>query len=186
MDWFFNKEHRYAAYEVSKQRLREVDTTDSFFMPFRKAYGNYYDKWLILKKDDYVYTVYDQTQLIGFLKLKIEDKVDDFTAIMPPFRILPRLKISSMRTLDSYPGLGSQLMGIILNFALKNGLNEIYGTIPKDLPEKSRTDTFFEKWGFRVWGQKISRGIIETVIYRNLTERPINKDLIGLFPLSSL
>lgn len=180
MDWFIKKKYDHASYVISIQQFKEVDINDSFFTPFRQAYGEYYDKWVELKKDDYVYTVYDQSYLVGFLKLKIEDKDDDFTGIVPPFSTQRRLKISSMRTLSTYPGLGSRFMGIILSVAREKGLNEIYGTFPEDLHEKARVDRFFEKWGFRIWGRKYSRGLTETVITRNLSEGIAYVGLFGI------
>ena len=158
-------------YEIAEKAFKEVDTDDSFFDPFKNAYGEYYIEWLDKKKEDNVYTVSDNGNLVGFLKLKTESELEDFIGISPAFKLIKRLKISSLRTLAEYPGLGSFLMRFIFMEAEANEVEEIYGTVPIDLPEKERVDRFLTKWGYAKQGEKRSRGLIETVYVYDMRDK---------------
>lgn len=156
-------------FEISKDILGNLDLHSSFFDVFRNSYGSYFSEWWHKKLKDPVYVVKDERILLGFLKLKIEEKSEDYTDIIPYMSPRRRLKISSLKVDSSCSsrGLGRRFMQIIFSEAIIHNVDEIYGTVVLEGDTVAGLVKYLERWGFFVFGHKKSHGIEEDVYVNN-------------------
>ena len=167
-------------FEIEEEEFAKLDINAPFFDIFHQMYGEYYKDWAERKKQDPVYTVFDNQILIGLLKLKVEEKEEDYTDITPILTPAKRMKISSLKTLRDYPGLGTMFMRIILEKSIRSNAEEIYGTVPLNLPEFDRVVKYLTKWGFKREGSKYSHGVHEDVYVLPLNGNDLADKLFNL------
>lgn len=152
-------------YVITKDILGNLDLYSSFFDVFRHSYGSYFLEWWSKKKKDPVYVVKDEYVILGFLKLKIEEKNEDYSDIVPYMSPQKRLKISSLKVDASFSnrGLGTRFMQIIFSEAVQHNVDEIYGTVVKEGETIGGLVKYLKKWGFCGLAHKKSHGIEEDV-----------------------
>lgn len=152
---------------IASKRFQNIDTQSTFFDSFKRAYGSYYFTWLKEKSNDIVTVVEKQDgEVIGFLKLKVEDETENYSDLTPVFPPLRRIKISSLKALPNNYKIGSQLMSISLEFAEQEGADEIYATILQKCEYYDRMVGFLKKWGFEIVATKFSHDVMEDVLVR--------------------
>lgn len=146
-----------------RKKMKQVDFSDPFFSSFREAYGPYYDKWLTLKKEDYILIAKAQDKIIGFMKLKFESDGEDYSDINPILPSGKRLKISSFKVDNHNHELSSFFLIIAAAMAHRYEAKEVYATIPLHKEYTSQLESFLLKRGFRKYGSKFSHNIEEDV-----------------------
>lgn len=155
------KIHRNVIYE--EKMMKDIDFQNSFFLSFMDAYSPYYFEWILKKKEDSVLVAYSDEIIVGFLKLKIEDREEDYSQLVP---ILPpgrRLKISSFKVIDHDHEVTNTLYHKVITTANENSIGEIYATIPIKKSYTHQLERFLLKRGFKRYGTKTSHGIEEDV-----------------------
>lgn len=157
-------------YTIQKQRLKDIDTDLSFFDSFKSTYSPYYVLWLQKKMQDSVYVSYNDDNIIGFMKLKIENEEEDYSDITPIFLPCKRLKICSLKIESSIYGLSRQFMEIVLDNAIQKAVSEIYATIAENCIGKEKLIHFLQKYGFKKHGTKFSHGIQEDVFSMSINQ----------------
>lgn len=150
---------------ISKDILGNLDLHSSFFDVFKQSYGPYFSLWWQKKKKDPVYVVREERILMGFLKLKVEERNEVYTDIIPYMAPQKRLKISSLKVDSSVSrmGVGRRFMQIIFSEAIMHNVDEIYGTVVLEGDTIPGLVKYLERWGFFVFGRKKSHGIEEDV-----------------------
>lgn len=145
----------YKVLNVQKLKFGRINLNDSFFDSLKEDYSGF-DKWFIKKYDDEAYITVNSNNgmLLSFLYLKIEDKNENYSNIMPAFLPKKRLKIGTFKVINNGFRLGERFLKIIFDNALKNRVEEIYVTIYDKRDEQKRLIQLLEQWGFVYWGMK--------------------------------
>lgn len=145
----------YKVLNVQKLKFGRINLNDSFFDSLKEDYSGF-DKWFIKKYDDEAYITVNSNNgmLLSFLYLKIEDKSENYSNIMPAFLPKKRLKIGTFKVINNGFRLGERFLKIIFDNALKNRVEEIYVTIYDKRDEQKRLIQLLEQWGFVYWGMK--------------------------------
>lgn len=152
---------RCIVYEEKK--MKDFDFNDSFFQSFVEAYEPYYWDWIEKKKEDGVFVSYSNGNILGFLKLKIEDVNEDYSTMQPSLPPARRMKISSFKVSDHNHEVSNTLFSRVLNEAINASVQEIYATIPLDKSYTYQLERFLIKRGFKRYGTQISHTIKEDV-----------------------
>ena len=156
---------------IKEKLFEEVDISQPFFDSFRRSYPGFND-WASRKRKDNVYVVEHDGQVVGFLKLKIEDETEDYSDMTLPFPPKRRLKVCSLKS--TIPGLGMPFMELTYLMTMEYGVDEVYLTINNPSMDVMK---FFFKNGFVVYGNKITNNLTETV-YRYECNYPTNQKTV--------
>lgn len=142
---------------VSKCKFGSLSIEDSFFYDFKKEYNPYFVKWFHNKANDEVFVSADNKGKIkAFLKLKVEDKEENYSDIHPTFSPCRRLKISSFKVDYNGQKLGERFIRIITQEAISNFVDEVYFTIFNNNKSRKRLIKMLKAWGFEKHGEKMS------------------------------
>lgn len=92
----------YKVLNVQKLKFGRINLNDSFFGSLKEDYSGF-DKWFIKKYDDEAYITVNSNNgmLLSFLYLKIEDKNENYSNIMPTFLPKKRLKIGTFKVINN-------------------------------------------------------------------------------------
>lgn len=115
---------------ITETYLYNLDSMDSFFDTLREDYKDF-DNWLENKKKMQIkaYVSFMANNKIGaLLILKVEDKSENYETFDRPFNEERRVKVSTFKVADNGKSLGEAFIKIIVDYALKNNINEIYVT----------------------------------------------------------
>lgn len=172
----------YKVLNVQKKHFGHIDLSDDFFATFKEDYPGF-DKWFLKKSDDFSYVTLNKTNglILSFLYLKVEDKNENYTDILPTFAAKKRLKIGTFKVINNGFRLGERFMKIIFDNALVNKVDEIYVTIFDHRDEQKRLIDLIEQWGFVFWGMKGE----ERVYVRDFTPAFNIEKLKGNYPYLS-
>ena len=145
----------YKVLNVKKVRFGHLNLQDPFFDSLRMDYPEF-NQWFIKKFDDECYVTInsDNKLLLSFLYLKIENKDENYSDIIPELPPKKRLKVGTFKVISNGFRLGERFLKIIFDNALKNKVDEIYVTIFGKSPEQQRLISLLEQWGFCYWGTK--------------------------------
>ncbi|WP_375191045.1 PIN domain-containing protein [Chryseobacterium sp.] len=145
----------YTVLNVQKLKFGRINLDDDFFESLKEDYKGF-DKWFIKKFDDEAYITVNSnnSRLLSFLYLKIEDRDENYTDIKPPFFSKKRLKVGTFKVINNGFRLGERFMKVIFDNAIKNKVEEIYVTIFDKRDEQKRLIFLLEQWGFTLWGTK--------------------------------
>jgi len=156
----------YKVLSVKKKRFGEVNLSDSFFDSFKEDYREF-EKWYIRKSDDFAYVTLTDNQVTSFLFLKVEDKNENYSNIIPPLTPKKRLKIGTFKITGTGARLSERFMKIIFDNALRTKVEEIYVTIFNKRLEQKMLVSVLEEWGFIYHGEKTTENGVESVYVRN-------------------
>ena len=158
----------YKVLSVQKEYFGNIDLEDKFFDSLKEDYVGF-DKWFNKKSNEIAYVTYKDKKLLSFLYLKIEDKDENYTDIIPAFYPKKRLKIGTFKVEHNGVKLGERFIKIIFDNAIANKVDEIYVTIFDKRDGQKRLINLFEEYGFVKWGQKGENG--ELVYIRDFSKR---------------
>lgn len=172
----------YKVLNVQKLKFGRINLNDDFFSSLKEDYDGF-DKWFIRKFDEEAYITVNSNNglLLSFLFLKVEDKDENYTDIMPAFLPKTRLKVGTFKVINNGFRLGERFMKIIFDNALKNRVDEIYVTIFNKRDEQRRLIDLLEQWGFNLWGKKNG----ELVYVRDFSKKVNTLNLKHSYPYIS-
>lgn len=156
----------YKVLSVTKKMFGEINIGDSFFDSFKEDYKGF-EKWFVKKSDDIAYVTINRGNILSFLYLKVEEKGEDYSDIMPVFRPKKRLKIGTFKVISNGVRLGERFMKIIFDNAIQYKVEEIYVTIFDKREEQKRLISLLEDWGFIRHGEKYTENGTELVYVRD-------------------
>ncbi len=143
----------YKVLSVAKKHFGEINLNDSFFDSFKEDYIGF-DKWFNKKSDEIAYVTHNKGNLLSFLYLKVEDKSENYSDIIPSFKPKKRLKIGTLKVVSNGVRLGERFLKVIFDNALQYKVDEIYVTIFDKRDEQKRLIGLLEDWGFVKYGVK--------------------------------
>ena len=168
-------------------KFGSLSINDSFFNDFKREYNPYFVNWFNNKADDDVFISTDKKgRLKALLKLKIEDKTEDYSDIYPVFQPSKRLKISSMKVNYNGQKLGERFMRIIFQTALINHVEEIYVTIFNNSKSRKRLIDMIQTWGFEKYGEKDCGKSYKEQVYVKKMKDTIKNDVMKNYPMHHL
>ena len=172
----------YKVLNVQKKQFGYINLNDNFFDSLKEDY-NGFDKWFIKKSDDLAYVTTNKANglILSFLYLKVENKEENYTDIIPTFAPKKRLKIGTFKVINNGFRLGERFLKIIFDNALVNKVDEIYVTIFDHRDEQKRLIDLMEQWGFILWGMKGN----ERVYVRDFKPNFDINDLKSIYPYVS-
>lgn len=150
----------YPVLSVKLTKIGTLDIKDSFFDSLREDYeGIKFNKWFLNKSNEDAYVFNNAKGLQGFLYLKIENEDEDYSDIEPAFKPLRRLKVGTFKINSTGLRVGERFIKIIIDYALKSKVDEIYVTLFENRREEVKTlMNLMMSWGFTRWGYKHSNG----------------------------
>lgn len=137
----------YPVLSVKRVRFGSVNLSDDFFKYFRLMYPGF-DNWFNRKFDEYAYIVDGEKGLEGFLYIKTEERDEPYGHFSKPFASKKRLKIGTFKVVSTGYRLGERFIKIIMDNALRRGVEEIYVTIFKNEEAVKPLVGLLESWGF--------------------------------------
>lgn len=162
---------------IQSQYFRDIDLDNEFFSSLKKDYSEF-NSWFVKKATEgqHAFTLHEDTQLMAFLYLKIEDEVDE--AIIPKFIEKKRLKVGTFKIDAHGTKLGERFVKKILDVAVVKKIDEIYVTIfDKHQPLINLLKTF----GFNEHGTKTTSNGKELVLLKNLFN--LKNDILRDYPI---
>jgi len=162
---------------IQSQYFKDIDLDDVFFDSLKEDYSEF-NSWFVKKAIDgvHAFTLYENTQLMAFLYLKIEDEIDD--SISPKFGEKRRLKVGTFKIDAHGTKLGERFVKKILDVAVVKKIDEVYVTIfEKHQPLINLLKTF----GFFEYGTKTTSNGKELVLLKNLFN--LKNDILKDYPI---
>lgn len=172
----------YPVLSVRKVKFGQVNLSDDFFRYFRSMYPGF-DNWFHTKFDEYAYVVNGENGLEGFLYIKTEERDEPYGHFSKPFAPKKRLKIGTFKVVSTGYRLGERFIKIIMDNALKRGVEEIYVTIFKNEEAVKPLVGLLESWGFLEYC--INCDTNESVMIKNLKIYNIQESPKHNFPIIS-
>ena len=158
----------YRALSVRKTIFGCVDVHDSFFDTFRSSYAEF-DRWFSRKCDQEAYICKkDNSQIQGFLYLKVEREDEVYSNIVPAFEPKKRLKVGTFKVESTGFRLGERFIKIIFDNAIKQHVDEIYVTLFTNRPELEALSDLLKRWGFYDYGEKKTENGVERVLVKTM------------------
>lgn len=172
----------YKVLNVQKLKFGRINLGDDFFTSLKEDYIDF-EKWFIKKFDEEAYITVNSNNglLLSFLYLKVEDKEEIYSDIIPNFVSKKRLKVGTFKVINNGFRLGERFMKIIFDNALKYKVDEIYVTIFNRRDEQRRLIDLLQEWGFVLWGKKNG----ELVYVRDFSKKTDKEDLKRCYPFIS-
>lgn len=160
----------YKVLAVKKEHFGNININDPFFDSFKQDYHGF-EQWFNRKADETAYICKaDDSSLLAFLYVKIEQKSENYMDIHPQFEPKLRLKVGTFKVIANGYKLGERFLKIIFDNALVNNVEEIYLTIFNRTEEQQRLTKLIEDWGFTAYGIKNSNSGEEKVYVRNFSQ----------------
>lgn len=107
-----------------------IDINDGFFDTLKDDYSGFENWFEKKKRDSKAYVSYKEGGGLGsFLSLKIEEEMEDYSIFNDPFVAKKRVKVSTMKVSDTGKRIGETFIKIMVEYALKNSIDEIYITV---------------------------------------------------------
>lgn len=140
---------------VKEVQMKSLDLSDKFFQSFITDYAPSYYSWFKAKENDKVFVSKDtKGKIKAILKLKLELENENYSNIYPNFKPARRLKISSFKVDYTGQKIGERFIRIVITYALKYKVNEIYVTIFNNGNQKRRLIDLLSDYGFFYYGTK--------------------------------
>lgn len=159
----------YKILAVKKRKFGDVSLKDPFFDSFKQDYKDF-SNWYNYRCDKEAYVCEINKQIVGFLYLKVEDKDENYSDILPIFEKKKRLKIGTFKVESTGFRLGERFLKIIFDNAIEQKVDEIYVTLFEKNLALRRLRELLERWGFIKHGTKISTSGIEDVYVKKIGE----------------
>lgn len=163
-------------YIMELKPFSEVDLDDPFFDTLKKDYGEF-SAWFTRKAEEKAYVGYDADgRIIAFLYLKIEE--GPITDIEPSLDVDRVLKVGTFKIEAHGTNLGERFVKKIFDYALNEGINDIYITI---FDKYQLLINLLGKFGFEKYGEKETPNGIEQVYIKRI--EAIHGDVIRDYPV---
>lgn len=143
----------YRVLAVKQEFFGNINLADNFFDSLKEDYPEF-QKWFNKKAEEKAYITYSKGKILSFLYLKIENKDENYSDIIPHFLPKKRLKIGTFKVVSNGVRLGERFLKIIFDNAISNHVDEIYVTIFDKSDEQKRLIRLLEEWGFIKFGTK--------------------------------
>ena len=163
---------------IKEKELCEISINDPFFTDLKKDYANFekwYEKKQLQHKKAYV-AFKENGQLGAFLMLKIEDEREGYDDFDVPLERGKRIKVSTFKVVDNGKAIGEALLKIMFDYALANGIYEIYITI---YDKHKRLIDLFKEYGFEFCTYKLTEKQIGTYEKEGVYIRKISNDKVN-------
>jgi len=172
-----NKEVEFL-HNILHKTFAEIDLQDSFFQSLRDDYPEF-DNWFRRKSNQDAFVQYENNKIIGFLYLKIEERlVDDVTPNICADKIL---KVGTFKIEAHGTKMGEQFIKVIMDYAANEKVDVCYVTI---FEKHSTLINLVQQFGFELYGVKGGNTNKENVYLKQMERITgnINKD----FPLVNI
>lgn len=158
---------------VEEKYLHELDIEDSFFDSLRFDY-NGFNNWFEKKqsKGEKAYVTFNDGNITSFLMLKLEDEHEKYEEFQKPFLPAKRLKISTMKVVETGKRIGETFIKIIVRKAISSNVDEIYVTVFK---KHAHLIDMLNEYGFQYYGQKKTLNSIGESLLENIYVKKIKK-----------
>lgn len=157
---------------IVHKTFAEIDLQDSFFQSLRDDYPGF-DDWFRRKSHQDAFVQYENDKIIGFLYLKVEEKlVDDVEPIICANKIL---KVGTFKIEAHGTKMGEQFIKVIMDYAASENVDVCYVTIYE---KHCSLIDLVQQFGFEFYGVKGS-GIYKENVYLKQMKRitgDINRD----------
>lgn len=157
---------------IVHKTFAEIDLQDDFFTSLRNDYPGF-DDWFKRKRNQDAFVQYENNKIIGFLYLKVEEKiVDDIDPNICANRIL---KVGTFKIDAHGTKMGEQFIKIIMDYAVNENVDVCYVTIYE---KHSALIDLVQQFGFDLYGTKGSGSYKENVYLKKMKRviGSINKD----------
>lgn len=163
---------------IVHKTFAEIDLQDTFFQSLRNDYPDF-DNWFKRKSNQDAFVQYENNKIIGFLYLKVEEKlVDD---VKPNIFANKILKVGTFKINAHGTKMGEQFIKIIMDYAVNENVDVCYVTIYE---KHNSLIELVQQFGFEYYGTK-GNGIYSENVYLKQMKRitgNINRD----FPLVNI
>lgn len=147
---------------MTQKRFSDISLDDPFFDSLKSDYKEF-PKWFMKKAGEQAYVMERNGAIEAFLYLKVENgPVKDVVPVLPPAR---RLKVGTMKINPHGTRLGERFIKKIFDFAMSEGVDEIYVTIFR---KHSSLIELLGKYGFVHSSVKPSPNGEEQVLVKSL------------------
>lgn len=162
---------------IQSQYFKDIDIDDAFFDSLKEDYSEF-NSWFAKKAIDgvHAFTLYENTQLMAFLYLKIEDEIDN--SISPKFGEKRRLKVGTFKIDAHGTKLGERFVKKIFDVAVVKKIDEIYVTI---FDKHQSLINLLKTFGFFEYGTKTTSNGKELVLLKNLFN--LKNDILRDYPI---
>lgn len=174
----------YKVLSVRKNLFGHINIGDSFFDSFRMDYPGFND-WFNRKSEEPAYICLEDQHVVAFLYLKVEDRDEPYSDIVPPFQPKKRLKVGTLKVELNGFKLGERFLKIIFDNAIQQRVDEIYVTLFTHTVEQERLIKLLEDFGFTRHGEKHNTYGSEVVYVRDMAPRVITSQPKLTFPFVS-
>ncbi len=157
--------------------FRDIPLADPFFSSLKEDYQEFAD-WFQRKSSETAYVQYTDSQLTGFMYLKLEEgPVND---VVPPMPAGKRIKIGTLKVEAHGTKLGERMIKKAMDNAVVQQADELYVTI---FPKHQSLITLLEEFGFGAAGQKKTDNGTEGVLAKSLDRGKITGNMRQDYPL---
>lgn len=170
----------YKVLSVQKEYFGNLDISDEFFTSLKEDYPCFTD-WFKRKANEEAYVCRSEGKLIAFLYLKVEEKTEDYSDIVPTFQRNKRLKIGTFKVALNGFRLGERFLKIVFDNALRLKVEEIYVTAFNRLLEQQRLINLLEEYGFHYHGQKSGKELVYVRYFARTADRSSPKQTFPFF-----
>lgn len=161
---------------ITYKYLYELDITDSFFDSLKQDYADF-ESWFKKKQaaNAMAYVTESCGKLTSFLMLKIENKSENYMDFLHPFKPAKRLKISTLKVMDTGKRIGEMFIKIIFKKAVEEQVDEIYITI---FDKYKNLIDLLESYGFKKYTKKKTLGSNGKYLFENVLVKRYSYDTI--------
>ena len=141
---------------IVHKTFAEIDLQDTFFQSLRNDYPDF-DNWFKRKSNQDAFVQYENNKIIGFLYLKVEEKlVDD---VVPNIFANKILKVGTFKINAHGTKMGEQFIKIIMDYAVNENVDVCYVTIYE---KHNSLIELVQQFGFEYYGTK-GNGIYNSI-----------------------
>ena len=160
----------YKVLSIKKKYFGNIDiANEPFFETFIEDYKGF-SEWFKKKSEEEAYVCYSAKQgLVAFLYVKRENEDENYSNISPTFQKKKRLKIGTLKVVQTGYRIGERFLKIVFDNALASRVDEIYVTIFEKRKDQLRLISLLEEWGFKRHGTKSSESGEEAVFVRDFS-----------------
>lgn len=162
---------------IQSQYFKDINLDDVFFDSLKQDYSEF-NNWFGKKagNNEHAFTLYEDTKLMAFLYLKIENEIDE--TITPKFEDKRRLKVGTFKIDAHGTKLGERFVKKILDVAVVKRIDEIYVTI---FDKHQPLITLLKTFGFYEYGTKATSNGKELVLLKKLFN--LKNDILKDYPV---
>jgi predicted nucleic acid-binding protein len=145
----------YQVLSVQQKLFGELSLSDPFFDSLKEDYVGF-EKWFNSKSNEKAYVTVNEenSMLLSFLYIKVEQPSEPYFDIHPTFIQKKRLKIGTFKVVSNGVKLGERFLKIIFDNAIVQKVEEIYVTIFNKRDDQRRLISLLEEFGFKPHGTK--------------------------------